>query len=257
VDRADLARLFDLTGRVAIITGGTRGIGRAIADGYAAAGAKIVVASRKADACAATEQELIAQGAEALGVPTHLGDLDAVRRLVDATIERFGRLDIVVNNAANGLQQSTSDITPEAWDKSFSVNLQGPVFLAKAALPHLRESPSAAVLNVISVGALTHSPGTAMYAAAMAALRAFTRNMAAEWAPYGIRVNALAPGTVNTDMVRNTGAEAMSRMTQISFQKRIAEASEMIAPALFLVSDGASYVTGQVLVADGGYVVAR
>jgi NAD(P)-dependent dehydrogenase (short-subunit alcohol dehydrogenase family) len=257
VDAADIAKFFDLTGRVAIITGGTRGIGRAIADGYAAAGAKVVVASRKADACARTEQELIAGGAEALGVPTHLGDLDAVQRLVDATVDRFGRVDIVVNNAANGLQQSTSDITPEAWDKSFSVNLQGPVFLAKAALPHLRNSPSAAVLNVISVGAMTHSPGTAMYAAGKAALLAFTRNMAAEWAQYGIRVNALAPGTVDTDMVRNTGPEAVARMSQISFQKRIADASEMIAPALFLVSDGASYVTGQVLVADGGYVVAR
>jgi NAD(P)-dependent dehydrogenase (short-subunit alcohol dehydrogenase family) len=254
---AELHALHDLTGRVAIVTGGTRGIGRAIADGLVAAGAKVVVASRKADACAAATAELRAAGGDVLGVPTHMGDLDAIEALVAATVERFGRLDIVVNNAANGLALPIAALTPEAWEKSYSVNLQGPVFLAKAAYPHLVASPHAAVLNVISVGAITWSPTTAMYSGAKAALLAFTRNMAAEWAPDGIRVNALAPGTVDTDMVRNTGPEAMERMRGISLQKRIAEAREMIGPALFLVSDASSYITGQLVVADGGYAVAR
>jgi NAD(P)-dependent dehydrogenase (short-subunit alcohol dehydrogenase family) len=257
MDEKDLLRLFDLTGRVAVITGGTRGIGRALAEGFAAAGAKVVVASRKSEACTETEQALIAQGAEALGVPTHMGDLDAVANLVDKTVERFGALDIVVNNAANALQMPLAQLTPEAWEKSYSPNLKGPVFLMKAAYPHLKASAHAAVLNVISVGAITWSPGTSMYAGAKNALLAFTRNAAAEWAPDHIRVNALAPGTVDTDMVRNTGPEAMERMTQISQMKRIADANEMIGPALFLVSDAASYVTGQLLVADGGYAVAR
>jgi NAD(P)-dependent dehydrogenase (short-subunit alcohol dehydrogenase family) len=257
MNRDDVNRLFDLTGRTAIITGGTRGIGRSMAEAFAAVGANVVVASRKADACAETEAALKAQGAEALGVPTHMGELDDLAALVDATVERFGGVDILVNNAANGLQLPLGGITPEAWDKSYTVNLRGPVFLAQSALPHLERSAHVAVLNVISVGAITHSPGTSMYAGAKAALLAFTRNMAAEWAPLGIRVNALAPGTVDTDMVRNTGAEAIERMKLISFQKRIAEANEMVGPALLLVSDAGSYTTGQVLVADGGYAVAR
>lgn len=248
---------FDLTGRVAVITGGTRGIGRAVADGFAACGATVVVASRKAEACAKTKAELTGSGALAMGVATHMGDPDAVKQLVDRTVDRFGAIDIVVNNAANALALPIADITAEAWDKSFAVNLAGPVFLAQAALPHLRNSPNAAILNVLSVGALTWSPTTAMYSAAKAAMLAFTRNMAAEWAPFGIRVNALAPGTVDTDMVRKTGPEAIARMTEISLQKRIASATEMAGPALFLVSDAASYITGQLLVADGGYAVAR
>lgn len=257
VPRDDRRSLFDLSGRVAVVTGGTRGIGRAIAFGFAAAGAKVVVASRKPEACAQTEADLLAAGHAALGVPAHMGDLDAVHRLVDSTVDRFGGVDIVVNNAATALTMPIAETTPEAWDKSFAVNLRGPVFLANAALGHLRESEHAAILNIVSVGAITYAPGTAMYAAAKAALLAFTRNMAAEWAPSRIRVNALAPGTVNTDMVRNNGEEAMTRMAQISLQQRIADPQEMVGPALFLVSDAASYVTGQLVVADGGYAVAR
>lgn len=257
VDRDAVLDQFDLTGRTAVITGGTRGIGLAIAEAFSALGANVVVASRKAEACSAVEEQLVAAGGRALGVPTHMGDLDALQALVDTTVGRFGGIDILVNNAANGLQMPLGHITEEAWDKSYSVNLKGPVFLAQAALPHLTASAHASIINVISVGAITHSPGTSMYAGAKAALLSFTRNMAAEWAPLGVRVNALAPGTVNTDMVRNTGPEAMERMTQISFQKRIAEASEMVGPALLLAADAGSYVTGQVIVADGGYAVAR
>jgi NAD(P)-dependent dehydrogenase (short-subunit alcohol dehydrogenase family) len=254
MDREKLARLFDLTGRVAIVTGGTRGIGRAIAEGFMAAGAKVVVASRKPDACAETEAQLSAGGGEALGVPTHLGDLDALGTLVDRTVDRFGRLDIVVNNAANALAQPLGQFTPEAWSKSYDVNLRGPVFLVQAALPHLIESPSAAVINVISAGAFLFSPRVAMYAGAKAAMMSFTRSMAAEFAPHGIRVNALAPGTVNTDMVRNNEPEAQARMANASFQRRAADPDEMVGPAIFLASDASSFVTGQVLLADGGLV---
>jgi NAD(P)-dependent dehydrogenase (short-subunit alcohol dehydrogenase family) len=249
--------LFDLSGRVAVVTGGTRGIGRAIAEGLVRAGASVTVASRKADACAEAEQWLRKIGGDALGVPVHMGDLDALQSVVDRTVEHFGRLDILVNNAANGMTLPTAKLTPEAWEKSFDVNLRGPVFLAKAAYPHLCESPHAAVLNVISVGGITHSPGMAMYSSAKAALLAFTRNIAAEWAPNGIRVNALAPGTVDTDMLRSGGPGTVERVAQISFMKRTAHVDEMIGPALFLVSDASSYVTGQMVVADGGYAVAR
>lgn len=166
----NLGKLFDLTDRVAIVTGGTRGIGRAIAEGFAEAGASVVVASRKADACAETEAAIIASGGNALGVPTHLGDLSAIANLVETTVDRFGGIDIVVNNAANGLTMPIEKLTPEAWEKSYSVNLQGPVFLAREALPYLKQSDHAAILNVISVGALTWAPFTGMYAGAKAAL---------------------------------------------------------------------------------------
>ena len=252
MDRARVNALFDLTGRVAVVTGGTRGIGRAVAAGLAAAGAKLVVASRKAEACKATAEELTAAGAEVLGVPAHMGDLDDVARLVDTTVERFGRLDVIVNNAATALAQPVGEFTPEAWSKVFDVDLRGPVFLVQRALPQLRESPAAAVVNVISVGAFLFAPGEAMYAAAKAALLALTRSMAAAYAADRIRVNALAPGTVDTDMVRNTGPEGVERMTQASLLRRLARPDEMVGPVLFLASDASSYVTGQVLVADGG-----
>jgi NAD(P)-dependent dehydrogenase (short-subunit alcohol dehydrogenase family) len=257
MDQQKLDALFDLSGRVAIVTGGTRGIGRAIAEGFVCAGAKVVVASRKADACASAETALKSMGGDALGVPTHLGELDDVEQLVAATVERFGGVDIVVNNAANALAQSINEITPEAWDKSYGVNLRGPVFLAKAAHPYLAQSTHSAVLNVLSVGALIYSPGTALYAGAKAALLAWTRNLAAEWVHDGIRVNALAPGTTDTDMVRNNGPEAAQRMAEISLMKRAADPDEMVGPALFLCSDAASFVTGAMLVVDGGYAVAR
>jgi NAD(P)-dependent dehydrogenase (short-subunit alcohol dehydrogenase family) len=254
MDRQKLATLFDLTDRVAIVTGGTRGIGRAIAEGYVSAGAKVVVASRKPEACAETEAHLVSLGGEALGVPTHLGDLDALRTLVDRTVERFGRVDIVVNNAANALTQPLGRFTPEAWDKSFAVNLRGPVFLVQEALPHLEASPCAAVIHVISAGAFLFSANVAMYSAAKAGLMAFTRAMAAEFAPRGIRVNALAPGTVDTDMVRANTPEAQERMANASFQRRAAHPDEMAGPAIYLASDASSFMTGQVLLVDGGLV---
>jgi NAD(P)-dependent dehydrogenase (short-subunit alcohol dehydrogenase family) len=254
MDQQGVHALFDLTDRVAIVTGGTRGIGLAIASGFVGAGAKVVVASRKAEACAATEKELIAQGGEALGVPTHLGELDALSALVSATVERFGRVDVVVNNAANALALPVGEFTPAGWQKSFDVNLRGPIFLIQEALPYLRESPSASIINVISAGAFLFSANVSMYAAAKAGLMSFTRSFASALAPDGIRVNALAPGSVDTDMTRNTGPDAMEGMKKASLQNRIAAADEMVGPALFLASEASSFITGQVIKADGGLV---
>jgi NAD(P)-dependent dehydrogenase (short-subunit alcohol dehydrogenase family) len=236
---------------VAIVTGGTRGIGRAIAEGLLSAGAKVAVASRKADACAAAEQELSELG-EAIGVPTHMGDIPAINALVDTTVERFGRLDIVVNNAANALTLPFGQLTEEAWEKSLNTNLRGPVFLVERALPHLEKSGNAAILNVISAGAFLFSANTAMYAAAKAGLMAMTRSMAASFAEKGIRVNALAPGTVDTDMVRNNPPEAQASMAAAAFMRRAAHPDEMVGPALLLLSDAGSFITGQVVLADGG-----
>ncbi|MCU1461887.1 MAG: short-chain dehydrogenase/reductase [Acidimicrobiales bacterium] len=247
-----LSRLFDLDGRVAIVTGGTRGIGRAIAEGLTAAGAHVTVASRKADACAETEAHLKELGGEALGIPTHMGNVDAVNDLVDRTVEHFGRLDIVVNNAATALTMPIGGLTLDAWEKSIGVNLRGPVFLVERALPHLTESPHGVILNVISAGAFLFSARTAMYSAAKAGLMAMTRSQAADLADRGIRSNALAPGTVDTDMVRANTPEVAASMAAASFMKRAARPDEMVGPALFLVSDASSFMTGQVVIVDGG-----
>lgn len=252
MDRASFDRLFDLSDRTVIVTGGTRGIGLALAEGFVLAGARVVVASRKADACEQAAAHLRQLGGEAIGVPTHLGDVDALGALVSRTVEDFGGIDVVVNNAANALTQPLGEMTPDAWAKSYDVNLRGPVFLVQHALPHLKDSAHAAVLNMVSVGAFNFAPGVSMYAAGKAALLSFTRSMAAAYAPFGIRVNALAPGPVDTDMMRNNPQEAVDAMAQSTLQKRLAAPDEMVGAALLLVSDAGSYLTGQAIIVDGG-----
>ena len=254
MDRQKLNALFDMTGRVVLVTGGTRGIGRALAEGYVAAGAKVVVASRKAEACRETEQHLRAQGGEAIGVPTHLGDLEALERLVERAVEAFGGIDVVVNNAATALAQPVGEYTAEAWAKSLDVNLRGPVFLAQAALPHLKKSRHAAILNVLSGAAFLFSSRVSLYGIGKAGLMSSTRSMAAELAPFGIRVNALSPGTTETDMVLANTAEQQAAMTAIQIMPRMAHPDEMVGPALMLTSDAGSFITGHVVFVDGGMV---
>src|SRR4029453_4880945 len=234
-------------GRVVIVTGGTRGIGRALAEGYVAAGAKVVVASRKAEACKETEEHLRALGGEAIGVPAHMGDLDDLAEVVRRTVEEFGGVDVVVNNAATAIAQPIGEYTPEAWQKSLDVNLRGPVFLTQEAIPYLKHSEHAAVPNILSGPAFMFSSFVSLYAAGKAALLAQTRSAAAELAPFGIRVNALAPGTVNTDMVRANTAEMQDVMAKVMLLERMAHPDEMVGPALLLTSDAGSFVTAQVL----------
>jgi len=252
MEEQKLRRLFDLTDRVAIVTGGTRGIGRSIAEGFVAAGAKVVVASRKAEACKEAEEHLRQLGGEAIGVPCHMGDLDDVAELVRRAVAEFGGVDIVVNNAATALAQPVGEFTPEAWAKSMDVNLRGPVFLVQEALPYLKDSDHAAVLNVLSGSAFMFSATISLYATAKAGLLAMTRSMAAELAGYGIRVNAVVPGTVDTDMVRANPPEMQDAMRDLSLMKRMAEPDEIVGPALLLASDAGSFITGQVLLVDGG-----
>jgi NAD(P)-dependent dehydrogenase (short-subunit alcohol dehydrogenase family) len=254
VEARDLETLFRLDGRVAIVTGGSRGIGRAIASAYALAGAKVVVTSRKADACEQVVKEITERGGEALAVSTHMGDLDQLERLVASTLDRFGAIDVVVNNAANALALPFGQVTPEAWEKSFGVNLRGPVFLLQYALEALTASEHASVINVSSAGAYLFSAHTHMYAAAKAGLLAYTRSLAAELAPRKIRVNAIAPGTIDTDMVRNNPPAMQEAMAKASLLGRAAEPDEVVGLALYLASDASSFVTGTTVNIDGGLV---
>lgn len=254
MDHSSFQKLFDLSGRTAIVTGGTRGIGLALAEGLACAGANVVVASRKPEACAKAAERMHELGAEAIGVPTHLGEVDALQALVATTVETFGGVDIVINNAANALAQPLATMQPSAVDKSFAVNVQGPVFLVQAALPYLQESEHAAVLNFGSIGAFGFSGGLSMYSAGKAALLSFTRSMATEFARDRIRVNAITPGAVNTDMVRNNPPDVIEAMAAAPLLGRLAEPDEMVGTMLLLCSDAGSFITGQTFVVDGGTV---
>ena len=250
--RDELLRTFDLTGRVAIVTGGSRGIGRAVAEGFAAMGAKVAIASRKADACDEAAAAVRAAGGTAIAVPTHMGDLDAVKALVERTVDELGGVDVVVNNAANPLAMPIGTITPEALAKSHDVNLRGPLFLVQEALPHLRRSEHAAIVNVLTAGIFTRGEYVSLYVSAKAALQMMTRSMASELAADGIRANGLAPGTVRTDMVLNTDETFQQLAVDSQLIKRMAEPEEMVPAALFLASDASSFMTGQTLVVDGG-----
>jgi NAD(P)-dependent dehydrogenase (short-subunit alcohol dehydrogenase family) len=199
-------------------------------------------------------REICADGGTAVPDTHSVATPEGGEAVIATAMAHFGRVDIIVNNAANALTLPVGEFTPAGWQKSFDVNLRGPIFLIQEALPYLRESPSASIINVISAGAFLFSANVSMYAAAKAGLMSFTRSFASALAPDGIRVNALSPGSVDTDMTRNTGPESMEGMKKAALQNRIAAADEMVGPALFLACDASSFITGQVIKADGGLV---
>jgi NAD(P)-dependent dehydrogenase (short-subunit alcohol dehydrogenase family) len=252
VNREAFERLFDMTDRTVIVTGGTRGIGLALAEGFVLAGARVVVASRKPDACEQAAAHLRELGGQAIGVPTHLGQVDDLGALVQRTVDEFGGIDVLVNNAANPLAQPLGGMSVEALTKSYEVNVRGPVFLVQEALPHLKASEHAAVLNMVSIGALIFSPMLSIYSSAKAAMVSFTRSMAAEFVQFGIRVNALAPGPVDTYMMQQNPQEMVDAMVGGTLMGRLASPDEMVGAALLLTTDAGSYMTGQVVIVDGG-----
>jgi NAD(P)-dependent dehydrogenase (short-subunit alcohol dehydrogenase family) len=250
---ADLSSLFDLTGRTAIVTGGSRGLGRAMAIGFAKAGANVVVASRKLDSCQEAVAEIESLGARGLAVATRMQEPADVQALVDATVAHFGGISIVVNNAATVLDRPLDQVQPDTFAGAFATNLLAPMLLVQAARPHLAASGHGAVLNIILIAADRATPDRYYYPPVKAGLAQVTRSMARDLAGEGIRVNAISPGTFRTDMVTKAfddrTLDAVARSTPVG---RIGDPAELVGPALLLCSDAGSFVTGEVVTVDGG-----
>jgi len=239
--------------KVVVVTGGSRGLGRAMALGFAGVGAHVVVASRKLDACEKVAAEIRSMGRQALAVSCHVGDWSQCAALVDATVAEFGRIDVLVNNAGIApVPPSLKDVTSELFDKTIDVNLKGPLRLSALAAEHM---PAGGVIINISSKASTHpSPFTVVYAAAKAGLNVLTAAAAQEFGPRGIRVNGIICGTFDTDSLRRsiTTDDAWESAASRVSVGRIALADEVVGTALYLASDASSYMNGKMVVLDGG-----
>ena len=251
-----MSSLFDLRNQVAIVTGSSRGIGEAIARRVAEHGARVVIASRKLEACEQVAQAIRAAGGEAHALAFHAGQREAPAQLVAATVERFGRVDLLVNNAAtNPYFGPLAFVEAGAFDKTFEVNLRGYFELARAVGKHLveRNAPGS-IVNVASIVALRGAPLQGVYAMTKAAVVSMTQTMACELGPANIRCNAIAPGLVDTRfasaLVRNE--EIVKRVIERTPLGRYAQPDEIAGAAVYLLSRAASFVTGHTLVVDGG-----
>tara|TARA_Y100001970_G_scaffold251214_1_gene323746 strand:+ start:279 stop:1049 length:771 start_codon:yes stop_codon:yes gene_type:complete len=252
MEQKPVTESLDLTGRVAIVTGGSRGIGRSIALGFAQHGASVVITSRDQSTCEKTVSEITEIGGKAVPIATHMGRLSQIENLVQKTVETYKTVDIIVNNAANPLMLGVGDITPEAWEKALNTNLRGPVFLVQEALPYLSAGSGGAIINMLSNAAFMYPPNHLLYSVAKAGLDAATRSMAAQLASKNIRVNAMVPGTVDTDMVQAMPESFQEMAAKGSLLRRAAEPDEMVAMALVLASDAGSFMTGHTYFVDGG-----
>ncbi|MEZ5234245.1 MAG: SDR family NAD(P)-dependent oxidoreductase [Acidimicrobiia bacterium] len=249
----DIVRLFDLSGRVAIVTGSSRGLGRAMARGFARAGAAVVVCSRKLEACEETAAAITDEGGRALALAVNLGDPAAPAELVAATVAHFGRLDIVVNNAATVLDRPLHRVDVATFNGAFGTNLLSPFLLVEAAKPHLQAGGHGAVINILSIAKDSGTPDRYYYPPIKAALQQATRSMAIELGPLGIRVNAISPGTFRTDMVTKAYSdEVLAEREQANPLRKIGDPDELVGPALLLASDAGSMITGTVLTVDAG-----
>lgn len=241
-----------LDGNVALITGATRGIGRAIAEAYADAGASIAVLARKPDELAETEATLAAYGVPVITIAGSAGDPDVIDTATARCVDELGALDILVNNAAtNPAMGPMVDLEPRAVRKILDVNLEGPLWLARAAWHAWMHDHGGAILNIVSVGGIQVSPFIGMYNVSKAALIHLTKQLALELAP-GVRVNALAPGLVKTDFARALWEADEAGINARHPLGRIGMPADIAGLALFLVSDHASWITGEVYRADGG-----
>jgi NAD(P)-dependent dehydrogenase (short-subunit alcohol dehydrogenase family) len=245
----------DFEGRVAIITGSTRGIGYATARMIAARGGKVTISSRKPEACERVGAAMIAEGHDVLVQPANMGAAADVEALYARTLEKFGRIDIVIANAAtNPVFDALVDLPEDIWSRILETNLTGPWRLARRALPHMAEAGGGAIVFVSSIGGRIGARGNGAYGISKAALEQMTRQLAFEWGPKGVRVNTVAPGTTRTDMIRALTANPDYERVAIekTMLKRLGEAEDVAAAIAFMASPAARHITGQLLTVDGG-----
>ena len=244
---------LDATGKVVVVTGASKGLGRAMALGFAEAGADVVVASRKVDACEEVAAEIRALGRRALAIGCHVGDWQQCAALIDTTVAELGRIDVLVNNAGIApVPPSLLEVTEDLFDKTIAVNLRGPLRLTALAAEHMPSGGS--IINISSKASLHPTAFTMVYAPAKAGLNALTKAAANELGPRGIRVNAIVCGTFHTDSLHTSipTAEMQQQMASRVSLGRIAGADEIVGTALYLASDASSYLTGELILLDGG-----
>ncbi len=250
-----MSELFDLSGQVAVVTGSSRGIGRAIAERMAEHGARVVVSSRKAEACEAVARGIRERGGEALVVPCNVGRKEELQALVDRTLEAWGRLDTLVCNAATNPYFGPSETIPdEAWDRIMGSNIRSVHWLCQMALPFMAERGGGSVIIVSSIAGLRGTATLGAYGVSKAADMQLARNLAIEWGARGIRANCIAPGLIRTDFARALweDPENLRRRTRDTPLGRIGEPDEIAGAAVFLAAPAGRFMTGQTMVIDGG-----
>jgi 2-deoxy-D-gluconate 3-dehydrogenase len=249
---------FDLHGRVALVSGASRGIGRAIALALADAGAEVALAARSVEALGTVAQEVEATGCRAIVIPTDVTRLDQVRAMVDQTVERLGHLDILVNAAGVGARQPTVDLTEADFDRVYAANIKQVTFACAAAGRHFLAQRSGKIINLASLTTTLGLPGRALYGSTKGAVAQLTRALAVEWAPAGVCVNALAPGWIDTELARPVLQQPEFRRWVIDRTPmgRVGEPADLGGAAVFLASSAADFITGQILYVDGGFISA-
>lgn len=251
--------LFDLAGRVAIVTGGSRGIGEAMAGALSEFGARVVITSRKQEGADEAAHRLSQAGHDVLPVACHSGNEDQLRHLVETTIRHFGKTDILVNNAAtNPAYGPIEDMSGDLFDKIMSVNVRAAFTLSNLCLPIMKKQGRGSVIHISSVEGIKPSPGLGIYSVSKAALIMLSKTQAREWGAYNIRSNVICPGLVQTKFSSALWAnkEVLEYWNQKIPLQRIAQPQEMTGLAVFLASDASSYCTGMEFTADGGYMIS-
>jgi NAD(P)-dependent dehydrogenase (short-subunit alcohol dehydrogenase family) len=247
--------MFSLKNKVALITGSSRGIGKSIAEAMARAGAKVVISSRKAEACEQVAEDIRDTGGEAVAIPCNVSDRGQLQALVDATLKQWGRIDTLVCNAAvNPHFGSSLDISEEAYDKIMSTNVKNVLWLCRAVIPRMAERKDGAVIIVSSIAGFKGSRRLGTYAISKAADMQMTRNLAMEWGHENVRVNGIAPGLVRTDFARALWQDPENHARAVAAYPlgRLGEPEDIAGAAVFLAARAASWITGQTLVVDGG-----
>ena len=253
------AEMFDLSEKVAVVTGATKGIGKAIAEALAGAGARVVISSRKAAMCDQVAAAINGDGGSAMAVPCNISNLDDLRRLVDATLDAWGRIDVLVCNAAvNPHFGPMADVTEAAYDKVMDTNVKHNLWLCNMVIPQMASRSEGSVIIVSSIGGLKGHDKLGIYAISKAADFQLARNLAVEWGRSNIRVNCIAPGLVRTDFARALWEDPDRLREAVATYPlgRIGEPKDLAGVALLLAGPAGRFITGQVLVVDGGATIS-